>query len=58
MAANFDHFLRSGLVSAMADQKYNGHIDDVANINNEILETNREMIAVLKEINQTLKDKN
>lgn len=39
-------------------KKYNGHIDDVTTINNEILETNREMIAVLKEINQTLKDKN
>ena len=37
-------------------RKYNGHIDDVTTINNEILETNREMITVLKDINQTLKD--
>jgi hypothetical protein len=37
-------------------KKYNGHIDDVTKINNEILETNREMITVLKDIKQTLKD--
>lgn len=49
-------FVAAVLLARWQNKKYSGHIDDVTNINNEILETNREMIAVLKDINQTLKD--
>lgn len=40
----------------VSQRKYAGHIDEVNRINQEILETNREMIAELREIAKILKD--
>ncbi|MBV6657448.1 MAG: hypothetical protein KI785_06730 [Devosiaceae bacterium] len=39
-----------------AQSKYKQHVDDVNAVNQQIVDTNREMIAELKEIKQILKD--
>ncbi|MBO6639680.1 MAG: hypothetical protein JJ920_18110 [Roseitalea sp.] len=37
---------------------YRSHVDEVNAVNQQIVDTNREMIAELKEIKQILKDQN
>lgn len=39
-----------------ANKKYRQHVDEVNAVNQQIVDTNREMIAELKEIKQILKD--
>lgn len=39
-----------------AKKQYQKHIDDVNGVNQQIVDTNREMIAELQEIKQILKD--
>ena len=41
-----------------ANNKYKQHVDEVNAVNQQIVDTNREMIAELKEIKQILKDQN
>lgn len=41
-----------------AKKHYQGHVDEVNAVNQQIVDTNREMIAELKEIKQILKDQN
>ena len=39
-----------------ANRHYRSHVDEVNAVNQQIVDTNREMIAELKEIKQILKD--
>lgn len=39
-----------------AKKQYQKHIDEVNGVNQQIVDTNREMIAELREIKQVLKD--
>ena len=47
-----------GLWGRSANRRYKLHIDDVNAVNQQIVDTNREMIVELREIKQILKDQN
>lgn len=50
-------FVALGWLARWQMRTYSQHIADVTRINEEILQSNREMIAELKTLNQTLRDR-